>query len=98
MTETNKPAEIPDELVITLRKPVELGDIKFHELRLREPTAGEMIELGADTGWQGDVKAISLISGVPEPALRKIGVRDARKASEYLGLFFATDPSTGADG
>lgn len=88
--------DIPEQLVITLRKPVMLGDIAYTELRLREPTVGEMIELGADEGWKADAKAIALISGVPEPAVRSIGVRDGKQAAEYLGRFFAAAPSTGA--
>lgn len=88
--------DIPEELTIKLRKPVMLGDIAYTELRLREPTVGEMIQLGADEGWKADAKAIALISGVPEPAVCNIGVRDGKRAAEYLGRFFAAAPSTGA--
>lgn len=94
MAETTE--DIPEQLIITLRKPVTLGDITYTELRLREPTVGEMIELGADEGWKADAKAIALISGVPEPAVRNLGVRDGKRAAEYLGRFFADAPSTGA--
>ncbi|MBN9143757.1 MULTISPECIES: phage tail assembly protein [unclassified Novosphingobium] len=88
--------DIPEQLVITLRKPVTLGDITYTELRLREPTVGEMIELGADEGWKADAKAIALISGVPEPAVRSLGVRDGKQASGYLARFLIDAPSTGA--
>ncbi|HZU64971.1 MAG TPA: phage tail assembly protein [Novosphingobium sp.] len=77
----------PEALEIPLAKPVELGSESYPLLRLREPTAGEMIELDKFTGWEADVKAIALISGVPEAAVRKLGVRPVRRASEYLGRF-----------
>lgn len=93
MAETTE--DIPEQLVITLRKPVTLGDITYTELRLREPTVGEMIELGADEGWKADAKAIALISGVPEPAVRNLGVRDGKRASGYLARFLTDGPSTG---
>jgi hypothetical protein len=88
----------PDELVITLRAPVTLGTETYSQLCLREPNAGEMIKLDKVSGWTANVKAISLISGVPELAVIKIGERDAQRAAEYLGRFFGDDLSIGADG
>lgn len=80
---------IPDELVITLRKPVTLGSLTYTELRLREPTAAEMIETDKLTGTEADVRAVALASGVPEPAVKLIGARDLIQASRYIGRFFA---------
>ena len=89
--------EILGEVTMPLRRPVELGNDTWHELHLREPTAGEMIQLDKLAGWKADVQAISLISGIPRAAVIKIGERDARRASEYLGRFFPAGRSTGAD-
>ena len=88
---------IPETLSITLRRPVKIGDVEYAVMTLREPTAGEMIQLDKLAGWKADVQAISLISGIPRAAVIKIGERDARRASEYLGRFFPAGRSTGAD-
>lgn len=88
---------IPDELVITLRKPVTLGET-FTTITLREPTGAQMMEIDKLEGWAADVKAIALVSGLPEPAVKMIGARDIRTASKYLGSFLLDDSSTGANG
>ncbi|MGY2732391.1 phage tail assembly protein [Sphingomonas sp. UYP23] len=89
-------ADIPDELVITLRKPVTLGET-FTTITLREPTGAQMMEIDKLEGWAADVKAIALVSGLPEPAVKMIGARDLRIASKYLGSFLLDGPSIGAN-
>ncbi len=86
--------DIPDELVISLRKPVTLGET-FTELTLREPTGAQMVEIDKLEGWAADIKAIALVSGLPEPAVKMIGARDIRTASKYLGSFLLDDQKTG---
>lgn len=81
-------ADIPEELVITLRKPVTLGDT-YSELRLREPTASEWMQFDKLTGVEADIKSVSIVSGVPEPAVRLIGARDLLAASRYLARFLS---------
>ena len=80
--------QLPETLTIPLKKPVQLGDLTYHELKLREPTAGEMCEVQGKTGWEFNVAIIAAVSGVPDVAVRKIGVDDARKATKYLDGFF----------
>lgn len=77
-----------DELTITLTKPVELGSEIYRELRLREPTAAEWIESGkAASGGESELKLVVLVSGVPDPAVRKLGMRDFLKATRHLERF-----------
>lgn len=83
-------ADLPDELVIPLRKAVSLGEIVYDKLVLREPTGAEWEQwdkLGA--GIEADHFAIALVSGVPLPAVKKIGARDLRQAARYISRFLA---------
>lgn len=92
MAETESLGEIarpPETLTINLAKPVTLGDLSWSQLVLREPTGAEMIAVDTKKGWALEVSLISLISGVPEPAVIKIGVRDLTEARKYIGNFFA---------
>ena len=77
---------LPDELIVTLRKPVTLGDT-YTELRLREPTAAEWMQWDKLTGIDADIKAVATVSGVPEAAVRMIGARDLVQAARYLARF-----------
>lgn len=78
----------PDELVIELRKPVELTGEVYTELRLREPTCGEVAAAQkAGGGMVADIILVALVSGVPKPAVEKIGYRDAKQAVDYLAGF-----------
>jgi hypothetical protein len=80
--------EIPDELVITLRKPIEFGGETYTELTLREPTAGEYEQVDNVKGPTAtDIIMVSLVSGVPKQVIAKVGMRDLNKAAKYLGSF-----------
>lgn len=86
---TDQPAEptgIPDALTIILRKPVTLGDT-YTKLELREPTADEWARWDKLSGIDADIMSVSIVSGVPEPAVRMIGARDLITASRYLARF-----------
>ncbi|WP_157218670.1 phage tail assembly protein [Flavisphingomonas formosensis] len=87
--------EIPDELVITLRKPVEHGGETYTELKLKEPTAGQLLEIDKHDGRAADVFSVSLIAGIPKGAIEKIGARDLIKGARYIASFLAEDPPTG---
>lgn len=95
------PQDLPDELVITLRKPVSLGSETCERLVLREPTAGEVDKAqkagrGPDgSGTTSDMVLVALVSGVPKPLVALIGYRDFDKAVKYLGGFMGDGPETG---
>ena len=79
----------PEELTITLRSPVKLGEASYTHLTLREPTGAQWMEVDKiDNGVESDIKLIALVSGVPEPAVKQIGARDLRQAAKYLASFF----------
>ncbi|KUR80757.1 phage tail assembly protein [Novosphingobium sp. FSW06-99] len=97
LTISDGPAEAPTEtaaapapgtLTITLKQPVELGPLVFTELKLREPTGAEMIAVDSKRGWAMDIALIALVSGVPEPAVARIGGGDLMKARKFLDHFF----------
>ena len=93
--------EQPEERVIKLRKPVVLGTgenaMQYDSLTLHEPTAGEL-EKATSTATNNigmSITLIHLVSGVPRAAVAKIGQRDLREASDYLGGFTEDGPTTG---
>jgi hypothetical protein len=87
MEKDDKSVDLPDELVIPLRKPVTLGSETYTDLVLHEPTGGDMKAAEKFTGIESDIVLIAMVSGVPKPAVEKIGSRDLKKAREYLGGF-----------
>lgn len=80
-------AEIPDELIIVLRKPVMLGTETYTQLVLREPTAAEWEQWDGLSGVVCDQKAVAVVSGVPLPAVRMIGARDLVAGARYIARF-----------
>ena len=86
--------ELPDQLTITLRKPVTLGET-FTELRLTEPTGAQMLEIDKYRGVEADLMSLAIVSGIPLPAVKMIGARDIRAGSLYLASFLFDDPKTG---
>lgn len=90
LIDVEQPADtaIPDEMIITLRKPVALGGETYTALSLREPTGAEWLLWDNLTGVEANIKAISTVSAVPEPVVRQIGVRDLQQATAFLNHFF----------
>ena len=84
----SEPVKQPDTLTITLGKPIDFGAETYFELHLREPTAGEMIEIDGKRGWDANVAVIALVSGVPVGALKKVGAGDIKRASGFIDTFF----------
>lgn len=89
-------AELPEELLITLRKPVTIGELSITEIRLQEPTASQMLQWDRLSGTEADIVAVSIVSGIPKPAVEKIGARDLLKGARYIAAFLSDAPSTGA--
>lgn len=84
---TANATEPAPELIVTFSMPYTLGDLTYTEMRLREPTADEMIQCDDVTGWAMDVRLVSLVSGLPEVVVRRLKVRDLLPGSRYLGRF-----------
>lgn len=86
--EPETPAQ-PDELTITLRKPVMLGSETYTALELREPTAAQWQQWDKLDGVEADIKAVAIVSGVPETAVKMIGARDLTRASRFIAGFLS---------
>lgn len=89
MADETDPTKLADELIITLRKPIEFAGESYRELRLREPTAGEWSQWDDKKGVEADIMAVSIVAGMPEAAVRKVGSRDLLQASRFLAGFLA---------
>ncbi len=86
---------LEDEIIITLSKPVTIGKgdaaITYHELKLREPTAGELEKATrADTSIGAAITLISLIATIPRGVVERISKRDLVAANAFLEGF--TEP------
>ncbi|MDY7560220.1 phage tail assembly protein [Pseudomonas sp. CCC3.2] len=87
-----------EETTIELSKPVVIGTgdtaQTYTELKLREPTAGEIEKASrADTGPGSAITLISLITKIPRGAIEKISKRDLMAADKYLQGFSDAGPS-----
>lgn len=79
----------PPELVLTLDNPVTLGELSYTSVILREPTAGEWMLWDKLSGIDADIMAVSVVSGIPEAAVRKLPASKLLQASRYLAGFLA---------
>lgn len=93
---------LPDELVIELRKPIEVGSEVYTEIRLREQTAGEVEKaqralIGPNaSNTMSDIVLVSLVSGLPKPVVERIPFTEFEKAVRYLMGFTRSGLTTGA--
>jgi hypothetical protein len=96
--DTTESEELPEELVITLRKPIILGGETYDTMTLREPEAGQIDKVSktaAGNAYGSNLQLIELVSGLPRPVVNKIGVRDVNKALAYLLGFMPEGRETG---
>jgi hypothetical protein len=87
--------EQPDELVITLKKPVEFKGQSYDQLVLREPTAGEWREILKKPEDDQRTFCVALVSGVPEGAVLQIGIGQVVEAEEFIVGFYRAARKTG---
>ncbi len=80
---------IPDELHITFRKPVKLGEQTYADMTLREPTAAQWEAWDRLEGVEMDVTAVATVSGLPVPVVRMLGARDLIQGARYISRFLA---------
>jgi hypothetical protein len=85
-----------DSMVLTLRKPVSLGDQTYAELDLCEPTVEQLLKSSrAGAGIDQAVELIHLNAKVPKAVVLKLSHRDFNEAVDFLGRFGETSPPTG---
>jgi hypothetical protein len=90
-----------EDKTIHLRKPITVGQgdgaITYPELKLREPTAGELEKASrADTGVGVMINLVSSIAKIPRTAVEQLSQRDLAEVNEYLSGF--TNPGAEAAG
>ena len=73
---------------ITLKEPLTLGAATYPELVVREPTAGEWAQWDGLPRVPANIKALSIVCGVPEPLIKQLGVIEFNRAVEALNSFF----------
>lgn len=91
-----------DEVVVTLKKELKVGkgvDEKIiKELKLREPTAGELSaaeQFAKKGGTEQVLQLLALVSGVHVSILKNMSGSDFKNASEVLGNFFGDTQDSG---
>jgi hypothetical protein len=92
-----------DEIVITLTKPVVIGKDEsaktYEEIKLREPTAGEIEKAArADTNIGTVITLISLVAVIPRGVVEKISRRDLQAADKFFQSFTGAGQSEEAAG
>lgn len=86
-----------EELTVTLRKPVTIGEIVYSELKLQEPTAAQLEKAASSTTAVGMViNLISAVAIVPRTVVERLGQRDFQEASDFLESFNERSPITGS--
>jgi hypothetical protein len=94
-----KPRKVmPFELTIELRVPIVLTGTEkteITEINLREPNVDEISKFLKKNQKENAVDTvkylISIISGVPQPVIDRMGATDYYKAQDYL-LYFLSPP------
>lgn len=85
-----------EELLLTLRKPVTLGTETWAELRLTEPTAGQLIRAGKAASPIEQVAALlHLNAAVPMAVVDRLAQRDFMAAADFFGRFSDPQPESG---
>lgn len=80
-----------DEKTITLRKSVTLGGgdkpLVYSELKLTEPTAGQIAkaQLDAPTGTDVTLNLIASVAKVPRKVAEMLCQRDFKEAADFFG-------------
>lgn len=84
-----------EQEIITLHKPVKVGDIPYDTLTLREPTAGQLEKASkADTQIGVAISLIALVAKVPRTVIERLCQRDLKTVSDFLGRFSDDAPET----
>ncbi|MBW8824458.1 MAG: phage tail assembly protein [Xanthomonadales bacterium] len=82
------PQAIQNELVITLLRPVKLADLEFLEVRLTEPTMGQMRQ-ASKAGGPLDQLAMLIAqnASVPPAVVDRMLKRDIDRAGDFFAQF-----------
>jgi hypothetical protein len=88
------PAPIQTETTITLAKPVNVGSVQFAELKLTEPTLGQLRKAEALPGVLDQLAMlVHLTANVPPLAVDQLTQRDAQRCADFFAQFSSSAPS-----
>ena len=93
MTEQTQQADatqsvIQTEITITLIKPIMLADLEFTEVKLTEPTMGQLRQASKAGGGLDQLASLIATNGkVPPPMVDKMLKRDIERAGDFFGQF-----------
>jgi phage FluMu protein gp41 len=89
--------EMNETEIITLHKPVKVGEMTYDTLTLREPTAGQLEKASQATTQIGvAISLIALVAKVPRAVIERLCQRDLKTISDFLGRFSDDAPETSA--
>ena len=92
--------DLPSEITIKLRKPLDSGDgVMVTQITLREPTLDEMERVQKDSEKFGGPAAMKSLMGtqnnLPPAVFGAMSARDFKEADGYIGRFFESSPMDG---
>ncbi len=86
--QATEPRVIQDELVITFSTPIQLATLEYTEIKLTEPTMGQMRRASkAGTGLDQLALLIALNASVPPSMVDRMLQRDIEKAGDFFAQF-----------
>ncbi len=80
-----------DELVLTLREPIKLGNLEFTDLTLAEPRGEALCLAEREDAMGGLFTKIARTAGVPPAVAKKMRQRDLQRAANFFNHFEADD-------
>lgn len=83
--------------IIALTKPLEMANIRYEQLELKEPLLADVEQFYETQNSKNSMAAMKLLlalnSGLTEKTLAAMAYTDYRKCEEYLMGFLTFDPS-----
>lgn len=80
---------LDEDLILTLKTPIDGPAGPVAQLVIREPTAAEIMQWDRLSGAEADVKAISVVAGVPASVVERLPARIFYQAARRIGAFLA---------
>lgn len=86
---------LPNEHTITLRQPIKVGNNDYTELKLTEPTSGQLVKASLGrTQMEQLVILVQLNAKVPMAVMDLVPQTELDEAADFLGRFGNVSPKT----
>jgi ABC-type dipeptide/oligopeptide/nickel transport system permease component len=87
-----------EQTVITLKKPLVLGEITHHTITVREPTIDEVDQATKQTTKLAvAIALLATVSGIPTAMIRKLPSSEFARATQAMSAFMPDSPETGGN-